>query len=174
LVAIAPIQPISDDQTPVEGKPADKRYSKLVAPNVSVASIGGILPEDSTQGRSPEARSLPTGFTRDTPFTLSHKVWEPASICHHPLYFQDSMLERHGHERFPHLQPIASGVRFFGTVPIMPYLLTLHPARSNIYNLGHYRTGAAAPCLIERPPYDKHALGVQALTSAGLAVGLAY
>ena len=35
------------------------------------------------------------------------------------------MLERHGHERWCCAQPLASGARFFLTVPMMPYLMTV-------------------------------------------------
>jgi hypothetical protein len=145
----------------------------LTVANTSVADVGTrVLPKNATVGRMSDAIRLPTGMTRSTPFVPYVKLWEAAPICHQPLYFQDSMLERHGHERFPCLQPVASGVRFFGTVPVLPYLMTLHPPKENLYNLGHYPVGTAAPCLRERPPYDEHALKVQALTTTAAVVGL--
>ena len=130
------------------------------------------FPVDATEGKLPGSRPLPTGFDRTQVVSPIVKQWAPSSICHKPLYFQDTMLERHGHERFPCLQPVASGVRFFGTLPVLPYLMTLHPPQEDIYNLGHYRPGTAAPCLRERPPYDQHALRVQVLSAGAAAVAI--
>ena len=140
----------------------------LNTPNISTEGIGtGAKPENMAFGRIPPAQPLPTGLDRGTPVFPHDKLWEPSAICHKPLYFQDTMLERHGHERFHALQPMISGVRFFGTLPLMPYLMTLHPPAEDISNLGHYRPGTAAPRLYERAPYDARALGVQtAVTGA--------
>jgi hypothetical protein len=144
----------------------------LSAPNISTDNIGtGARPLDMVEGRLPPARPLPTGLDRTYPMARLEKYWDPSSICHKPLYFQDTMLERHGHERFHALQPMISGVKFFGTLPLMPYMMTLHRPSEDIYNLGHYRPGTAAPCLKERPPYDARAIGVQTLTTgAGFAL----
>ncbi len=143
----------------------------LKIPNIAVASVGnGSTPKDTIQGRLPPSRMMPTGASREYGLYSIDKQFAPSAICHKPLYFQDTMLERHGHQRFPNVQPLASGVRFFGTIPIMPYLMTLHPPGEDIYNLGHYRPGSGAPCLMERPPYDQRAIRVQALTTAGVLV----
>ncbi len=128
------------------------------------------FPTDATEGKLPASRPLPTGLDRTQPAFPIVKQWEHGGFCHKPLYFQDTMLERHGHERFPYMQPVASGVRFFGTLPVLPYLMTLHPPQEDISVLGHYRAGSAAPCLRERPPYDKHALRVQVLSAGAAAV----
>lgn len=130
------------------------------------------FPEDMTKGRLPGMEPLPTGTSRSAPAVPIVKFWAPSAICHKPLYFQDTMLERHGHERFPCVQPLASGVRFFGTLPMLPYLWTLHPPCEDVYNLGHYRPGTAAPCLFERPPYDQRALRNEVLAVGAAAVAI--
>ncbi|MFO0924964.1 MAG: hypothetical protein U0905_21065 [Pirellulales bacterium] len=139
----------------------------IKVPNVSVQNIGnGVTPKNVLSGLTLPVQPMPTGHDRE--MFLIDKQFAPSAICHKPLYFQDTMLERHGHQRFPCAQPLVSGVRFFGTFPIMPYLMTLHPPGKDIYNLGHYRPGSAAPCLRERPPYDERAIRNEALTAGGL------
>lgn len=161
----APRPPVTKDMSPIA-------VSALKVPNISVKGVGtGALPENRTEGRLPQARPLPTGTTREIGMYAMSKEWYAPGFCHKPLYFQDTMLERHGVSRRPCIQPLASGVRFFGTLPIMPYLMTLHPPGEDIYSLGHYRPGSAAPCLWERPPYDRHAMAVQAGSTAGVFVG---
>lgn len=166
------------NETPVSAPPAkqpdDKdpkgliQISPLKVPSISLKGIGtGSLPKDVVSGRLPPVQVLPIGFDRDIAMTSSMKQWIPSAICHKPLYFQDTMLERHGHERFPCVQSLASGVRFFGTLPILPYMMTLHPPAKDVSNLGYYRPGTAAPCLFERPPYDARALGVQTMVTTG-------
>ncbi len=143
----------------------------LKTPNIDVSMIGNkVLPKDMVANRLPPTVPMPNGALRGYDLYLINKQFEPSAICHKPLYFSDTMLERHGHQRFPCVQPLASGVRFFGTLPIMPYLMTLHPPGEDIYNLGHYRPGTAAPCLIERPPYDSRAMRNQIITTAGVFV----
>lgn len=127
----------------------------IQTPNTNIASVGtGILPDDVTVGRLPDPVFLPSGLTRDGDWSLRAKNWVPGGFCHQPLYFEEPMLERHGHERFPHLQPVVSGLRFFGTFPVMPYLVTLHHPLDEIHTLGAYRPGSPAPCLRYRPHYE--------------------
>ncbi|MCY2966255.1 MAG: hypothetical protein NT069_21925 [Planctomycetota bacterium] len=40
--------------------------------------------------------------------------------CYKPLYFEDANLERYGYSRGGCLQPIVSGVHFFGSVGLAP------------------------------------------------------
>ena len=65
------------------------------------------------------------------------------------------MLERHGHQRFPALQPFVSGARFFGTVPALPYLMAVTPACDYEYSLGYFRSGSRTPGFLQRPPLDR-------------------
>lgn len=81
------------------------------------------------------------------------------------------MLERHGHERFPCLQPLISGGRFFATIPMLPYLAAVRDPWDCDYHLGYYRPGSCAPALWQRPPYDRRAAVIQAGATAGVMVG---
>lgn len=145
----------------------------LSLPDTRVANIGTkAMPKDIAAGRLPETIALPTGETRRLAVALNRhtKQWLPVAICHQPLYFEDVMLERHGHEAYPCLQPIVSGVRFFGSIPLLPYMMTLHEPCENLYNLGYYRPGSAAPCLRQRLPYNRRAIRNQVLATGSAAV----
>jgi hypothetical protein len=96
--------------------------------------------------------------------------WRASQINHFPLYFEDAMLERHGHTRcclgFECTQSLVSGVKFFGTIPLLPYLKTLRPRHDCVYALGHSRPGSAAPCLRDNIPYDCRAAIVESASAA--------
>ncbi len=129
--------------------------------DLSVTGLGtGSLPESAAD----EREKLPFN-SRSGAFKCVH--WHPSSICHYPLRFEEPMLERHGHVRFGCWQPLASGAKFFATIPMLPYLATLRPSCEPVYALGNYRPGSCAPLLRETIPYDKQAAVVEALSLAG-------
>ena len=64
-------------------------------------------------------------------------------------------------------QPIASGVHFFGTLPILPYKMGLQTPNECVYALGYYRPGSCAPYMIDPLPFTWRA----ALFEAGAWVG---
>ncbi len=145
----------------------------LAVPNTSTQGVGnGIRPEDVTVNRLPPPQSIPSGETRVGMWGLQSKQWVPGGFCHQPLYFEDPMLERHGHVNFPYLQPAISGLRFFGTAPVLPYLATLRHPLDDVHTLGAFRPGTAAPALRYRAHYDPVALRNQFLATAGAAVAI--
>lgn len=109
---------------------------------------------------------------RDAMWALSRYEFAAANTFSHPLYFEDVMLERHGHERFPKLTPMISGVRFFATVPMLPYLMTVRPACEYEYKMGHFRSGDCVYPYIQRPPYVRNAAIVEAAAIAGASIAL--
>lgn len=145
----------------------------LSTPNTSVQGIGtGVRPTDVTVDRLPPSQPLPVGDSRIGDWGMTTKPWVPGGFCHQPLYFEDPMLERHGHVRFPVLQPVASGFRFFGTVATLPYLATLRHPLDDVHTLGAYQPGTAAPVLRYRAHYDSVALRNQFIATAGTAVAV--
>ena len=131
--------------------------------NIATSSIGtGMLPENTAAKRSPASSGLMNGQARGIPVT--QVCWKPANICHLPLYFEDAMLERHGHVRWGHAQPIVSGAKFFTTMPLLPYLKTLHPPCEYRYQLGHFRPGTCAPALKDHLPWDRRAAVVETVS----------
>ena len=72
-------------------------------------------------------------------------TWVSPVFHHKPLYFEQPNLERYGIGRSRWLQPVASGVHFFGTIGLVPYkAMTQHPAEK-VYTLGNLRPGDCTP-----------------------------
>lgn len=108
---------------------------------------------------------------RGVPWNWTVFNWEAANTFSNPRYFEDRMLERHGHECFGHFQPLASGARFFATVPMLPYLMTVSEPCECEYTLGYYRSGSCTPALMQRPPYERRAMIMEGLVVSGIVIG---
>lgn len=138
---------------------------KVNVVDLSTQIIGtGTLPESASAQLEAETMILPDGRARGAAFKCVH--WRPSLITHNPLYFQDAMLERHGHVRYGHLQPLSSAVKFYSTFLIYPYLHTLESAHECQYALGQFRPGSCAPVLKDHLPYDRRAAAVETLSVA--------
>ena len=68
--------------------------------------------------------------------------WVAAATYHKPIYFDDDQLERYGHTFGPVTQTTLSAVKFFATVPLVPYYMGVYPPNECIYDLGMYRPGS--------------------------------
>lgn len=98
------------------------------------------------------------------PSTLT---WKASGVCHKPLYFEEPQLERYGHTTGHVVQPVLSGVHFFGNLVALPYHAGINPPWECQYPLGYYRPGSCAPWLV--PPVPLSVRG--ALWEAGAWVG---
>ncbi len=127
----------------------------------------GLTPPDASEGLFDETRPAERVF-RGGDFSYTDFHWAASNLRHRPLYFEDAMLERHGQTYGPYVQPIASGARFFLTVPILPYTMTVNPPYPATSTLGHFRVGSAAPILFQRPPLQCDAGVVEAAIWMGL------
>ncbi|TWU56979.1 hypothetical protein Poly51_28990 [Rubripirellula tenax] len=130
----------------------------------------GKTPDGFREGEERPLQALPeSGADRAGNWSWSMADWAAPNTYSNPRYFEDRMLERHGHERFGIAQPLASGVRFFATVPMLPYLMAIsHPCDCE-YTLGYYRPGSCAPRTFQRPPWDRRAIIAE---SAAVATGM--
>jgi hypothetical protein len=138
----------------------------LSIPNTSIQGVGtGSTPEDFVVGRLPATIQLPYGADRYGFWALDRKTWTAPVFCLQPVYFEETMLERHGQERFPYLQPLVSGATFFSNIAFLPYHSYLQRPLEERYSTGHYRPGSPVPCLRQRAPYDAGALRFQLLTT---------
>lgn len=79
-------------------------------------------------------------------------LWEAPNIRHNPLYFEDIGLERYGQDAGL-LQPVVSGVHFFGRVQTLPLQAMFKRPFSCDYPLGHYRPGNCVPYLHHSFPW---------------------
>lgn len=142
----------------------------LMVPTTDINIVGSKQPEDIGGQAFSEEKALPEGFDRSDTWSLTAYFWHAPNTFSHPLFFEDVMLERHGHERFPCLQPLVSGGRFFATIPALPYLAAVRDPWDCDYHLGHYRPGTCAPLLRQRPPYERRAAIIQAGATAGAII----
>ncbi len=88
-------------------------------------------------------------------------------FAHQPLYFEEANLERYGRTCGP-LQPTLSGVRFFATIPSLPYAMTVHHPRKTYTTRWPFEAGWGAPKVKELQPLQLKPSLVQAGAISGL------
>lgn len=154
--------------TPLE-KQCDKvKLKRIHEITTDVSASGTLFPAECTFADIPtESRVLPKRQQEGwAPITFT---WKASALCHKPLYFEQTQLERYGHSCGPYIQPLVSGAHFFLTVPILPYKMGLYPPNECMYSLGYYRPGNCAPYLLDPLPLSVRA----SLFQAGAVVGAA-
>ena len=156
------------------------RQGRFDLPTLAAASTalsggnrdGERHPETFVQQFGEYTEPLPeSGSQRDADWHWSWCVWSAPNTFSNPRYFEDRMLERHGQECIGCFQPLASGARFFGAVPMLPYLWAVSNPCEREYSLGYYPAGQRAPIMLQRPPYENRAAVVEAGAAAGLIIG---
>ena len=143
----------------------------LEAPTIATDQIGnGRLPEGIRYDKPAPVRPLPetSAYRGTTSWTPAY--WAAANTFSNPRYFEDRMLERHGHEICPAMTPVLSGVRFFTQIGMLPYLMTVTPPCECESTLGYFRSGTCAPGLKQRPPFQYDAVLVEAAAAAGFVL----
>lgn len=97
-------------------------------------------------------------------------AWEATCLCHRPLYFEETNLERYGYGCCECMQPAASAAHFFGTIPALPYCMAVDcPGECN-YTLGQYRPGSCVPRQCMWPPCSPRAI----LAEGGVWTGMIF
>lgn len=161
---------------------ADRRTSlkdgRFVLPQIEALTTGteaignGEVPLGFREGEVSPMIVLPeSGTDRGLPWQWSSYQWAAANTFSHPLYFEDRMLERHGHQRHPYFQPLVSGGRFAAQAFMLPYLSAISPPCECEYSLGYYRAGSCVPAFKQRPPYQRKAAAAQA-TAIGTGIAI--
>jgi hypothetical protein len=119
----------------------------------SITADISVKPEDLTGSkRLPPECSLGDASFRPRQWHCTTFAWTAAATCHNPIYFEDEQLERYGHSWGPVKQTTISAVRFFATVPLVPYFMGVYPPNECIYDLGQYRPGSCAPYYLDPLP----------------------
>jgi hypothetical protein len=140
-------------------------------------------PMERIPGSFPETQAGPTpvdcsdaifeGISDRDRFEVNEVLfWQPTNMMYRPTYFDDVPLERYGQSICPHLQPVISGARFFGTVPLLPYKMGYLCPHECISDAGLYRPGSPAPCMRERLPFTVRGALYQAAAVTGAAVAI--
>lgn len=70
-------------------------------------------------------------------------TWASPNMYHQPLYFEQVNLERYGIGHRPCMQPLFSGLHFYGSVLMLPYKMYRLSPHECVYTLGHQRPGDA-------------------------------
>lgn len=154
---LPPIRAVSIDQKPI----GNGRIPETVSAGDELNMIA--LPEDGDQR---------IAFSGEGAWPELIRPWAAPNTFSHPLYFEDRMLERHGHERWGYFQPLASGTRFFVTLPMLPYLATVQPPCDIVYSKGYFRAGSPVPKFRQRPPLERRAIIVEAAAVSGAIIAL--
>ncbi|TWT55717.1 hypothetical protein [Allorhodopirellula solitaria] len=157
---------------------------RFVLPPIRAVSIdqkpigNGRIPETVTAGKQLDLIPLPedgmqrVAISGEGVWPELIRPWAAPNTFSHPLYFEDRMLERHGHERWGYFQPFAAGTRFFVTLPMLPYLATVQPPCETVYSKGYYRAGSPVPKFLQRPPLERRAIIVEAAVVSGTFIAL--
>jgi hypothetical protein len=127
----------------------------------------GRLPEMVDRIQSMEAQLGSHEYHREW---LNYSYfWEAPAFYNRPLYFQEVNLERYGYN-WGIFQPVVSGAWFYVKIPLLPYMMTVHPPCECSYSLGYYRPGSCVPYQINWPEVRLDA----ALVEAGFITGLCF
>ncbi len=93
----------------------------------------------------PSNRTREEDFLAQSPWPFDTYTWISPVFYYKPLYFEQPNLERYGLGTKRWLQPAASSIHFFGSIPLLPYkVLTQHPSEK-YYTLGNNRPGDCVP-----------------------------
>ena len=65
------------------------------------------------------------------------------------------------------LQPVVSGLKFYATVPILPYKMGLDHPHEHIHTLGYQRAGNCACPVKERLPFSWKGAAWEAAAATG-------
>lgn len=154
----------------IERELADRRkiYDEPCPTPAELKRIGDITNNITPEaGEFPRECGLGDSIFEPRAWALTTYTWKASALCHKPLYFEEMALERYGHSTGPLTQPFVSGAHFFGTLPILPYLMGVEPPCECIYDLGYYRPGSCAPYMIYPIPLSLRG----AVLEAGAWVG---
>ncbi len=128
-----------------------------------------------TEGQLPTDRAIEDQVFEKVSTEISHRhwpistrTWVASKTRHRPLYFEEVNAERYGYTCSRTLQPAISTAHFFGTIPMLPYLMAADgPCECN-YTLGHYRPGSCNPYRHHRWPRSLKGVGVEAVVAVGM------
>ncbi len=118
--------------------------------NLNMAQPPGETPLDLAAPRFARAGVTLAPASESRNWMEYSYYWKASGFCHQPLYFEEVNLERYGYRVGGCLQPLVSAAHFFGTIPLLPYKMVVHPPSECVYTLGYYRPGSPAYLQHER------------------------
>lgn len=162
----------TDDTTPAVSDVDLLLYGRPLA-NVSLSSAiqAETLSGEVLKTPDDQAGQIFSGYGvyQELPAMRYGSRWQAnqTPMFFNPLYFEDPNLERcgQGHGCFTEL---VSAVRFFGRVPVVPYMMGANPPLSCVPSLGDCPTCHVFGCDAYLPPLDKDAAALQTACTVGL------
>jgi hypothetical protein len=141
-----------------------------IAPKLVDEEGGALpLPENLAQVEMARLGKLHHVFGYTRPWALSGYCWEGSGFYHWPLYFEETALERFGHE-VPLIQPVVTAAHFYATLPVLPYKIGAQYPWDCLYDLGYERPGNCVPYEWELPPPSARG----GIFAGGIITGLIY
>ena len=117
---------------------ADRFHRALGAVPIDIRPTEGAMPTDLAATELDKRAHTDLRDTEGWGDTLV--AYSPWTICYRPLYFEEVPLERYG-QTLGLVQPVVSGIHFFGSVAALPYKMTVHRPRSCVCSNGFSRIG---------------------------------
>jgi hypothetical protein len=150
---IPPQRPIG--QVNIDSRPKPKNGNNALPENIVDAATQTAAVHASTSDQMQGELYYPKSRNHDEIF------------AYQPLYFEEVNLERYG-RTCGHLQPVASSLRFFATIPMLPYAMTVsHPCTAYTQKWP-YGAGWGAPKVREFEPVQLKPSLVQVGAITGL------
>ncbi|HKD36114.1 MAG TPA: hypothetical protein VKB78_04915 [Pirellulales bacterium] len=150
-----------------ETEAIDPSWKPIGQVGVTITNPPGDLPTDEALPIFARAGIVAPELAESRNWTEFGYFWLASGFCSGPLYFEEPNLERYGY-RFACIQPAVSAAHFFGTIPLLPYKMVVHPPCECVYSLGYYRPGSCAPLQHERFHFEPAA----AAAESGAVIGL--
>jgi len=123
--------------------PEPPKQRPLSALSIDIRPVGEAPPNAAAEVHylgAPEVEPEGRGWGETLYF------WQASNMAHRPLYFEQAYVERYGYN-YGCLQPIASGVQFFGTVAVLPVKCAVRRPNECDWTLGYGRPGSyGVPC----------------------------
>lgn len=135
--------PTPEDPAGAKGPPAPPPQRSLSTLSIDIRPIGEAPPNAAATDHylaADETLANERGWNETLYF------WQASNMAHRPLYFEQAYVERYGYN-YGRLQPVASGVQFFGTVPLLPLKCAVRRPGECVWTLGYDRPGSdGVPC----------------------------
>ncbi len=176
------VEPVPASESEKEKEPTQQLKSiRDIQPFYDYASHGGDpnavlcpLPANADSkvefGKCPKNEPLALQGSLERNADITPVYWQASNVTHHPLYFEDSGLERSGHSFSDVVQPFVSVGKFGAQVVALPYTIALDPMWKHEAPLGHYRPGESAPKRHLAVPIN----GRAAVTAAAAYTGIIF
>jgi len=190
-VAEEPVPPSPMAETPASVRtsvsPVEKHWQErpLGSVKATIKPTAGELPSNFAAPRLAEGGVFQQSFGDSRPWMLSSYEWEAPVVRHLPLFFEEPNLERLGYTHRCYLdfcgygtgprtaeclQPVVSGLHFFGRIPFVPYMWGYQSGCEPVYTLGVDRPGSPVCHRKYQVPLSLRG----ALYEAGFITGLVY